>query len=78
MACTTFSGPTVCTGDSGGGFMVSIKERDVDKWYLFGIVSIGPVEDSIGTTCKSNTYTVYTDITKHSDYIENIIYDYGK
>lgn len=71
-----FSGPTVWSGDSGGGFMVSVRERDIDKWYLFGIVSVGPIDKSSGSTCKSNTYTVYTDLTKHSEYFEKIIYDY--
>ena len=67
----------MCSSDNGGGYFIKEQERGIDRWYLFGIVSVGPLEDTTGTTCKNNTYTIYTDLSKHSDFIEDILYGYS-
>lgn len=68
----------MCSGDNGSGFTIEVGEKGVYKWYLFGIVSVGLIDDVTGTTCKTNTYTFYTDVSKHSKFILPILSDYAK
>ncbi|KAK0096269.1 hypothetical protein PV326_005920 [Microctonus aethiopoides] len=66
------NGTSVCDGDSGGGLAFS----DQGLWYLRGIVSVG-----IGTklsggsrTCDSHLYSLYTKISSHITWIQDIIF----
>ncbi|KAK0162566.1 hypothetical protein PV327_006334 [Microctonus hyperodae] len=66
------NGTSVCDGDSGGG----LAFNDQGLWYLRGIVSVG-----IGTklsggsrTCDSHLYSLYTKISSHITWIQDIIF----
>ncbi|KAI4501755.1 hypothetical protein M0802_003090 [Mischocyttarus mexicanus] len=67
------NGTSVCEGDSGGGLIFENK----NLWYLGGIVSTGiSVKTVAGTTaCDSNSYSLYTRISSHYNWIQNIIYN---
>ena len=59
------NGSSVCQGDSGGGLVFKYEKR----YYLRGIVSVGPqLEDS----CNSFEYGAYTKVSKFLDYISKI------
>uniref|UniRef100_A0A182N6R8 Peptidase S1 domain-containing protein n=1 Tax=Anopheles dirus TaxID=7168 RepID=A0A182N6R8_9DIPT len=53
-----------CNGDSGGGMF--FNESDV--WYIRGLVSFTKTQSSI--KCDPNEYTVFTDVAKYKDWIE--------
>ncbi|GLV43967.1 modular serine protease [Carabus blaptoides fortunei] len=63
--CAGFTnGSSVCNGDSGGGLV--FKWPDNKKYYLRGLVSVGPVKEG---ACDSRQYGVYTKV---SDYMETL------
>lgn len=66
------AGTSACDGDSGGGFVV---QRN-GMWYLGGIVSV-----SLGTriqggtsTCDSHSYTLYTTVSEHVQWIQDVLH----
>ncbi|XP_012281536.1 modular serine protease-like isoform X2 [Orussus abietinus] len=65
------NGTSVCDGDSGGGFVVKTK----DLWFLRGIVSagIGQTLEGGTTACNSFTYSLYTRVSDHMAWIQDII-----
>ncbi|GLV43968.1 modular serine protease [Carabus blaptoides fortunei] len=63
--CAGFTnGSSVCHGDSGGGLV--FKLPDNKKYYLRGLVSVGPVKEG---ACDSRQYGAYTKV---SDYMETL------
>ncbi|XP_014607219.1 PREDICTED: uncharacterized protein LOC106788464 [Polistes canadensis] len=66
------NGTSVCDGDSGGGLVFQTG----NLWFLRGIVSTGISATTIAatTTCNSNSYSLYTRISSHFNWIQNIIY----
>ncbi|KAK5638706.1 hypothetical protein RI129_013001 [Pyrocoelia pectoralis] len=62
------NGSGVCTGDSGGGFIMKQKGR----WTLRGIVSAALV-DSTTRSCDLNNYMVFADIAKYKLWIDRIL-----
>uniref|UniRef100_A0A182N6R9 Peptidase S1 domain-containing protein n=1 Tax=Anopheles dirus TaxID=7168 RepID=A0A182N6R9_9DIPT len=53
-----------CNGDSGGGMFFNQS----DVWYIRGLVSFTkPLESDM---CDPNEYTVFTDVAKYKDWIE--------
>ncbi|XP_043583759.1 modular serine protease-like [Bombus pyrosoma] len=64
------NGSSVCNGDSGGGLIFSSNTL----WYLKGIVSV-TISKTIGgsTTCNSDTYSLYTQVSNHLLWIQDII-----
>ncbi|XP_058797800.1 limulus clotting factor C-like [Phymastichus coffea] len=65
------NGSSVCDGDSGGGLVFKTD----NKWYLRGIVSVGIGASKQGAvrTCDSHTYSLYTRVSKHMDWIQDVI-----
>ncbi|XP_063632328.1 modular serine protease-like [Cydia splendana] len=62
----TKSGTALCKGDSGGGLVFPEVERNVQRWYLRGVVSTAP---SNGHKCNANSYTSFTQLLKHDDFV---------
>ncbi|XP_070501791.1 serine protease gd-like [Chironomus tepperi] len=67
----TFCGGTgtrigVCRGDSGNGLFVT----DGTTYYLRGVVSSSLIGGPYG--CDVDTYSVFTDVTKYIDWINNV------
>lgn len=54
-----------CFGDSGSGLFAKVNSLH----YLMGIVSSSPAKD--GTICDVSQYTIYTNVLKFKDWIEN-------
>lgn len=54
----------VCKGDSGGGFYV--YNIEIERYQLIGIVS-SSIAIYIG--CRTDTFSVFTDVSKHSEWI---------
>jgi secreted trypsin-like serine protease len=64
------------SGDSGGGLFLKIE----NLWKLVGIVSAAVANKDVihGATkpiCDLNNYLVYTDVSKFSDWIDQVILD---
>lgn len=57
-------GKSTCLGDSGSGFFVKTNRR----YFLKGIVSTSLLSLN---RCNTNTYSVFTDVTKFVGWIEN-------
>jgi len=74
MCCRLYisiiSGSSVCDGDSGGGLVFKNE-----LWYLRGIVSVslGTIQDGGNTHCDNNLYSLYTDISRHISWIQDVI-----
>ncbi|CAB3222457.1 unnamed protein product [Arctia plantaginis] len=67
------NGTALCKGDSGGGIVFSEREQGIDRYYLRGIVSTAPnLEDQL---CNDKTYTTFTRIRRHEDFIKNALVD---
>ncbi|XP_034175255.2 modular serine protease-like [Osmia lignaria lignaria] len=66
------NGSSVCDGDSGGGFVV--KKNGV--WYLAGIVSVSLGTRILGgsSTCDSYSYTLYTTVSEHVQWIQDVLH----
>ncbi|XP_043497153.1 uncharacterized protein LOC122520899, partial [Polistes fuscatus] len=66
------NGTSVCDGDSGGGLVFQTG----NLWFLRGIVSTGISSTTIAATatCNSHSYSLYTRISSHFNWIQNIIY----
>ncbi|CAB3222458.1 unnamed protein product [Arctia plantaginis] len=65
------TGKALCKGDSGGGLAFPDRGLGVDRYYLRGIVSAAPRDDQ--KLCNDNTYTTFTMITKHQDFIKEAL-----
>nr|XP_012149751.1 PREDICTED: uncharacterized protein LOC100881290 [Megachile rotundata] len=65
------NGTSVCDGDSGSGLI--FKRGGV--WYLGGIVSVSISTKQQGgtTTCNSHEYTLYTSVSEHISWIQDLI-----
>lgn len=70
------SGPTPCNGDSGGGILFSKIDDSIERWYLKGIVSVASW-DKTHSTCISNSYTVFTNVSSNADFLRKIIKVYS-
>ncbi|XP_063923125.1 uncharacterized protein LOC135137422 isoform X2 [Zophobas morio] len=60
---------SVCKGDGGGGLIFKRKNR----YYVHGIVSVGPSSPRFAinrTSCNSQQYTVYTKVLYYRRFIE--------
>ena len=57
---------SACKGDSGGGWFT--YNDSTEKYELGGIVSAS-LNDFYGR-CRSETYSIFTDVTKFTDWIE--------
>ncbi|XP_077284501.1 ovochymase-like isoform X2 [Arctopsyche grandis] len=68
-------GTTVCNGDSGGGIVFKSIEIGVTRWYIRGVVSFGDLDES-RTTCRLNSYTLFTSIFSHNMFLTKIIEQY--
>lgn len=60
------NGTGVCFGDSGHGFFFEFE----NKFYLKGIVSSAVTKND--GNCNENSYHIFTNIVKFSQWIENI------
>lgn len=60
---------SACKGDSGGGWFT--YNNSTEKYDLGGIVSAS-LNDPYGR-CRSETYSIFTDVTKFTDWIEEKI-----
>ncbi|CAD6239024.1 GSCOCT00008609001.2-RA-CDS [Cotesia congregata] len=66
------NGSSVCNGDSGGGLVFNNQ----GLWYLRGIVSVSigsKISDGI-PVCNNNLYSLYTKISSHMSWIQDIIF----
>ncbi|XP_050449027.1 modular serine protease-like [Cataglyphis hispanica] len=65
------NGSSVCDGDSGGGLVFKTN----GLWYLRGIVSVslGTILQGGSAHCNNNLYSLYTQISSHIDWIQNVI-----
>ncbi|KAI4476304.1 hypothetical protein M0804_013720, partial [Polistes exclamans] len=65
------NGTAVCDGDSGGGLVI----RTGNVWFLRGIVSLSLGKTLTGgtTICDIHSYSLYTHISTHINWIEDII-----
>ncbi|CAL1673906.1 unnamed protein product [Lasius platythorax] len=65
------NGSSVCDGDSGGGLIFKTN----GLWYLRGIVSVslGTILHGGSAHCNNNLYSLYTQISSHIDWIQNVI-----
>lgn len=61
------NGSGVCFGDSGNGLFV----RQGNVLYLKGIVSSTLIDRDY--KCDVNTFAIFTDVSKHKNWIENIV-----
>lgn len=61
-----------CSGDSGGGLIV----KSGTKWFLRGIVSAG-IRDDETQSCDLKSYSVFTDVTKFTNWIQQQISTYS-
>lgn len=60
------NGTSACLGDSGGSMTF-----DVDNiHYIRGLVSVGK---SLGQTCDSMEYTLFTDVAQYLPWIEEYV-----
>lgn len=66
-----FAGSSVCNGDSGGGLVFNNGRL----WYLQGIVSAGleAVVLGVDRVCDSFSYTLYTQMSSHIRWIQDIL-----
>ncbi|CAH2098461.1 unnamed protein product [Euphydryas editha] len=73
------NGTAACNGDSGGGFVVFVTDtRDsyyrieykTGAWYVRGIVSVTLARKDT-SICEPNAYTVFTDVAKYKNWINN-------
>ncbi|XP_030370829.1 serine protease gd-like isoform X2 [Scaptodrosophila lebanonensis] len=55
-----------CSGDSGAGLMVKIN----NQWTLRAVVSTA---QRLGNTCDLSGYVIYSDVSKHLQWIESKI-----
>ncbi|KAK5638711.1 hypothetical protein RI129_013006 [Pyrocoelia pectoralis] len=62
------NGSGLCTGDSGGGFVM----RHNGRWTLRGIVSAALVDPST-RSCDVNNYMVFSDVVRYKRWIERIL-----
>ncbi|XP_017890869.1 modular serine protease isoform X2 [Ceratina calcarata] len=65
------NGSAVCDGDSGGGLVFKKGEL----WYLKGIVSVsvGTLQLGAERVCNSYSYSLYTRVSMHIQWIQNVI-----
>ncbi|XP_043261980.1 modular serine protease-like [Colletes gigas] len=65
------NGSSVCDGDSGGGLVF----RRGHLWYLKGIVSVslGVAISGASTTCATTSYSLYTKVSRHMSWLQDII-----
>ncbi|GLV43966.1 modular serine protease [Carabus blaptoides fortunei] len=66
--CAGFTnGSSVCHGDSGGGLV--FKKPDTKKYYLRGLVSVGPLTEG---KCDSRQYGAYTKVSDYMDKLRSV------
>lgn len=66
--CAGFTnGSSVCHGDSGGG-LVFLRPED-KKYYLRGLVSVGPLKEG---SCDSRQYGAYTKVSDYMEILRNV------
>ncbi|XP_043524495.1 modular serine protease-like isoform X1 [Frieseomelitta varia] len=70
------NGSAVCEGDSGGGLVFN----NSGLWYLKGIVSVGlgTKQEGGNLVCDNYAYSLYTKISSHMSWIQNIIFKIDK
>ncbi|CAG7828293.1 unnamed protein product [Allacma fusca] len=61
------NGTGVCFGDSGGGLVFKMNQR----YFLYGIVSVGPRSGrrKRSLTCNQKTYSVFTSVARFVDWV---------
>ncbi|XP_075989031.1 modular serine protease-like [Anticarsia gemmatalis] len=64
------NGTALCKGDSGGGLAFADTELGIERYYLRGVVSTAPSNEN---KCNVDTYTTFTKITKHEDFIKEFL-----
>lgn len=65
-----YEGIGLCTGDSGGGFVVPKKVNGKQYFFLRGVVSVG--QNNKGN-CDSNQYTLFTNVNHYVEFIKRHI-----
>lgn len=60
---------SACGGDSGGGFY--FEDKSSSTWTVKGIVS-GGLQSIDGFSCNVNAFTVYTNVARFVDWVENL------
>ncbi|EZA52823.1 hypothetical protein DMN91_001794 [Ooceraea biroi] len=65
------NGSSVCDGDSGGGLVFKTD----GLWFLRGIVSVslGTIKEGGSIRCDNNLYSLYTKISSHIAWIQEVI-----
>lgn len=61
------TGCGVCQGDSGAGLMFERIVNGIKRFYLKGIVSIGPRKDG---SCDNGKYAMFTNVTNFKELIQ--------
>ncbi|XP_052749492.1 chymotrypsin-like elastase family member 2A isoform X2 [Galleria mellonella] len=71
------NGTSACNGDSGGGFVIFVPDIQGDysanatgSWFVRGIVSLA-IARRDAAICDNTEYTLFTDIAKYGEWIEN-------
>lgn len=62
-------GVSVCQGDSGGGLVIATHQNGRTKYFLRGIVSVGPANNN--GSCDHNLYTTFTNVAYFTDFISH-------
>lgn len=64
-------GKALCKGDSGGGLAFSTYDKGVERYYLRGIVSTASTNENL---CNTNTFTTFTQVSKHEHFIKQYLH----
>lgn len=65
----TFSGTSVCNGDSGGGMFFRVPGSP-PTWQIRGLVSIGVNNHINISVCDGKDFTIFTDVAQYLDWIK--------
>lgn len=63
---------SVCDGDSGNGF--AFKNPEDNRYYIHGIVSLGPLKED---HCDTEQNTLYTKVAFYYEYIDRLLTTYA-
>lgn len=61
------TGKAMCSGDDGGGFVFSEQIDERKKYFLRGIVTVGP--SNMNDTCNTSMYSLFTNTAYFLDFI---------
>ncbi|GBP30638.1 Limulus clotting factor C [Eumeta japonica] len=62
------NGTALCKGDSGGGLVFALQEREHERFYLRGVASTAPKNDK---ECNTHVVPTFTHILAHEHFIKD-------